>query len=243
VYFIIYETVNLKNGRRYRGRHQTNQINDGYLGSGNWIKSAIRKYGSENFERHDLFYAFDYDSLIWAEKEFVNREWVEDSLTYNIVEGGGGSYTKFVNGRWVNVMQIEKSKQRRRETLFQRYPDGINPINAFSTENNPMNLQICRDQMVETRRSHPLGYHRGKRPFNWTEKKKDELRTKMTINNPMKNEAVKQRKRDKTARKFGFSDDQQFTNYIKDLYGVMAMTPNLIKKAIGCDKSTVERRL
>lgn len=42
MYFIIYETVNLKNGRKYRGRHQTKTINDGYLGSGNWIKSAIK---------------------------------------------------------------------------------------------------------------------------------------------------------------------------------------------------------
>ena len=65
----------------------------------------------------------------------------------------------------------------------------------------------------------------------------------MTDNNPMKNEEVKQKKRDKTARSFGFSDDQQFTNYIKDLYGVMAMTPNLITRVIGCDQSTIRRRL
>lgn len=55
----------------------------------------------------------------------------------------------------------------------------------------------------------------------------------------MKTEEIKHRKRDKTARSFGFSNDQHFTSYIKDLYRVMAMTPN----TIGCDRSTVERRL
>ena len=58
----------------------------------------------------------------------------------------------------------------------------------------------------------------------------------------MNSDIIKQRKKDKTARKYGFSDDQQFTNYIKDLYEIMAMTPILITKVIGCDKSTVERR-
>lgn len=257
MYFIIYETVNLKNGRRYRGRHQTNQINDGYLGSGNWIKSAIRKYGLENFERHDLFYAFNYDSLLWAEKEFVNKEWVEESSTYNIVEGGGGSYTKFVNGRWVNVMQIEESKQRRRETLALRYPNGqpglFSKNNYFGKPDKPDNLEehhkpkcskeFSMKKMVETRRSHPLGYHHGRPPFMMTQEKKLQVQTRMIDSNPMKNEEVKQKKRDKIARKFGFSDDRQFTNYIKDLYGVMAMTPNLITRVIGCDQSTIRRRL
>ena len=32
MYFIIYETINLVNGKRYRGCHQTNNIEDGYFG-------------------------------------------------------------------------------------------------------------------------------------------------------------------------------------------------------------------
>ena len=35
---LIYKTTH-KNGRYYIGKHETNDVNDGYLGSGNWVKS------------------------------------------------------------------------------------------------------------------------------------------------------------------------------------------------------------
>jgi len=34
----IYRTSS-KSGKYYIGRHSTNNVNDGYLGSGNWVKS------------------------------------------------------------------------------------------------------------------------------------------------------------------------------------------------------------
>jgi hypothetical protein len=42
---IIYKITNMVNGKYYVGRHSTTDINDGYMGSGIWIKNAIRKYG------------------------------------------------------------------------------------------------------------------------------------------------------------------------------------------------------
>ena len=38
-HFIIYETKNLKNGKIYIGMHETDNLNDGYLGSGKHLKS------------------------------------------------------------------------------------------------------------------------------------------------------------------------------------------------------------
>lgn len=40
--FIVYETTNLVNGRKYRGAHKGN-VNDGYLGSGKILNQAIQK--------------------------------------------------------------------------------------------------------------------------------------------------------------------------------------------------------
>lgn len=49
IYHIVYETTNLINGKIYRGVHSTNNINDGYLGSGIKFGRALKKYGKSNF--------------------------------------------------------------------------------------------------------------------------------------------------------------------------------------------------
>ena len=41
--FTIYKTTNLINGRFYVGMHKTNDLDDGYMGSGKMIQRAIKK--------------------------------------------------------------------------------------------------------------------------------------------------------------------------------------------------------
>lgn len=227
-------------GKKYRGMHKTSDPNDGYLGSGNHIQAAIRKYGVKNFKKTVIFIAFDYDSMLWAESQLVDQDWVERQDTYNIVVGGGGSFTKRVEGSWVNLMQIESVKQKRKITMEDRYPQGQPSL--FDSDNNPMKSFETRAKMVESRNSHPLGYHQG-RTFFFSDQIYEKHRKRMTEANPMKTEECRQRIRDRTAQRLGFQNDQQLTSYIQSLYDTLAMKPSLICKVLGVDESTVICRL
>lgn len=88
MYFFIYETKNKINGKLYRGCHATEDLYDGYLGSGVWFKEAVRKYGKENFEVNILCFCDDIQDMIEKEKVYVDEEWVAREDTYNLQTGG-----------------------------------------------------------------------------------------------------------------------------------------------------------
>ncbi|MFA5727548.1 MAG: hypothetical protein WC886_07905 [Saccharofermentanaceae bacterium] len=88
---IVYKTINNINGKEYIGIHTTNNINDGYLGSGTEFKKAVREYGRENFRRIIIA---EYDSRINAlkkEKELVTGDYVKNEISYNLCKGGNGN--------------------------------------------------------------------------------------------------------------------------------------------------------
>lgn len=65
----IYKTTH-KNGKYYIGRHSTDNLNDGYVGSGKWPRSIKDK---TSLTREILEYADDIDSLIILEGEYLTR--------------------------------------------------------------------------------------------------------------------------------------------------------------------------
>lgn len=90
---IVYKTTNLVNGKIYIGQDSKN--NSKYLGSGDLIKKAIKKYGKEKFIKEVLCVCIDQDDLDIKEQFFI-KELDSSNLDigYNIALGGrnGGSF-------------------------------------------------------------------------------------------------------------------------------------------------------
>ena len=90
-YYGLYKITNLANGKMYIGQHVKSNIDDGYMGSGNWIRNAIQKYGIENFRKEWLGFYEDQDELNYMERVFVDQTWIDRADTYNLQFGGGVS--------------------------------------------------------------------------------------------------------------------------------------------------------
>ena len=87
-YHYFYKITNLINNHFYYGVHNTNDLNDGYMGSGKRLHYAYKIYGIENFKKEIIKFfdtakeAFEYEAFI------VNENLVKDNNCYNLCEGG-----------------------------------------------------------------------------------------------------------------------------------------------------------
>lgn len=117
-YHFLYKTTNLLNDEFYIGIHSTNNLNDGYLGSGKRVKRSIDKYGKENFNFEILEFFDSRELLVEKEKELVNDELLQDTKCINLKPGGQGGLSndehrkKFTNSGLKNLyLGAEKVKQ------------------------------------------------------------------------------------------------------------------------------------
>lgn len=85
---IIYKTTNKINGKIYIGKDSNN--NPKYIGSGVYIRLAIKKHGIENFTKEVLEYC-TASNINEREKYWIEKENSRDKkIGYNISPGGDG---------------------------------------------------------------------------------------------------------------------------------------------------------
>lgn len=94
MYHILYKTTNTITGKCYVGAHSTDDLNDGYLGSGQQIKDAIKKYGKQSFVREVLEHFDTRDAAFVREEEIVTEDFIKEDSNYNMCPGGLGASIK-----------------------------------------------------------------------------------------------------------------------------------------------------
>lgn len=114
MYYIIYKTINLINNKFYIGMHRTENLDDGYLGSGEVIWNAIKKYGKGNFKREILFFCKTEEEMSNKEKEILTLKFIKENKKecYNIATGGlgGDSITNHPNRKEIIKKLSESHK-------------------------------------------------------------------------------------------------------------------------------------
>lgn len=121
---VIYKTTNLINGKFYVGQDSKNDPN--YLGSGDNIKKAIKKYGKDNFKKDILEVCINQDELNDREIYWIRElNAIEDG--YNILIGGyGGPHFK---GH--SHSDETKEKMREKWRLRKEDPDFVHNMTGY----------------------------------------------------------------------------------------------------------------
>lgn len=90
-YHYIYK-VTRDDGRFYIGMHSTDNLEDGYFGSGKLITRSIKKHGLNRHTKEILEYCESREQLKLREKFLITDEMRCDTLCMNIAPGGGGGF-------------------------------------------------------------------------------------------------------------------------------------------------------
>ena len=90
-YNYFYKITNNINGFYYYGVHSTDNLDDGYMGSGTKLKLAYKEFGIENFSKEILKFFDTKEEAFEYEASVVTEQLVLSEKCYNQKIGGGES--------------------------------------------------------------------------------------------------------------------------------------------------------
>lgn len=159
-YHFIYKTTNLVNQKYYVGMHSTDDLDDGYIGSGTRLWRSIQYYGRENFIVEILEFLPDRESLREREAKIINEEFLKDPLCMNICKGGYGDWSQ-VND---NPVHVKVKNQRMIESQLKKF-----------RSDPEYRARKCKSLSVSMKRSHENGTSKTwKDTYSWVGKNHSE---------------------------------------------------------------------
>lgn len=90
-YHTIYKTTCVITNKWYIGLHSTDNLDDGYQGSGIHLWHSIKKHGKENHVTEILEYCDSRKHVIEREAAIVTEELIADPLCMNLIRGGNAA--------------------------------------------------------------------------------------------------------------------------------------------------------
>ncbi len=106
-YFFIYLTKNINNNKCYVRWHATNNLNDGYTGSGRLLNRSIEKNGEDKHITGIIEFC-DKDNVLKREIYWIRKKNTKSPFGYNLTNGGDGGNT------YILLSEEDKKEFRRK---------------------------------------------------------------------------------------------------------------------------------
>lgn len=152
----IYKTIH-KNGKYYIGRHSTENVDDGYIGSGVWVSEIKDK---SNLTREILEYADTFDDLVLLEDKYLSENFGKPNCMNMSNKGTGAPLGD------ANPMKRKEVRAKFQGQLHwtSREPDLIKKLsgeNHWMNKNPENKKQFIKNHPNKDGRNAKLAYENG----------------------------------------------------------------------------------
>jgi group I intron endonuclease len=165
-YHFIYKTTNLLSGRYYIGMHSTDNLEDGYLGSGTNLKRSLNKHGKNIHVLEILEFCKSREELKSREKEIVNLNEIAKKECMNLIVGGVGT------GRLGTTMS---ESSRKKISMSNSNPSEETRKKMSKSQTGKILSDETKQKMSKSKMGH-VGYTKGMKFSKETRDKLSEMR-------------------------------------------------------------------
>jgi hypothetical protein len=148
-YYIIYKTTDTLTGEYYIGQHRTNNLQDGYKGSGNWIR--LKQVKKRELVTEVLHHS-NRDSLCSDERMLIGSLWITDPYCMNQCPGGGSGPHKEITKKQISETRLrlglKPNPKQTRGTSFM-HKDGIQKRVPIELVYEYASLGWCKGRLIK----------------------------------------------------------------------------------------------
>jgi len=105
MFYYIYKITNTHTNKFYIGSHKTQDLNDGYFGSGIYLRRSITKYGINAFTKEYIEFCQTEEELRFRETEILKTIKNDDTYNLKFCAMGGNTREKYTAKQKLEYIQ------------------------------------------------------------------------------------------------------------------------------------------